>query len=62
MGILFGEFGVVDGGELGAEELDCCVCDGGGEDLVRRYSIQVKCSLRAMVCFWRKIQQGQLLT
>ena len=62
MGILFGEFGVVDGGELGSEELDCCVCDGGGEDLVRRYSIQVKCSLRAMVCFLRKMQQGQLLT
>ena len=47
MGMLFGEFG---GGEFGAEGLDCCGCDGGGEDLVRRYSIQVKCSFKAMVC------------
>ena len=62
MEILFGEFGVFGGGEFGAEGLECCVCDGGGEDLVRRYSIQVKCSLSAMVCFWRKMQQGQLLT
>lgn len=45
-----GEFG---GGEFVAEEVNkgfgCCSSEGIGCDLVRRYSIQVKCSLNAIV-------------
>ena len=57
--------------ELGGGGIDvgfvgwCCSSDGCMGvcwDLVRRYSIQVKCSFKAMVCCWRKMQQGQLLT
>ena len=52
-----GEFGGGKfwGGEFGAEEVDwgleCCASRGFGWDLVRKCSIQEKCSFKAMVCF-----------
>ena len=61
----FGDVELVGGGfEVGFVDWGfwCCSSDGVCWDLVRRYSIQVKCSFNAMVCCWRKMQQGQLLT
>ena len=56
----------IGGGELGLDHVEwgfwCCSSGGVGLDLVRRYSIQVRRSFKAMVWFWRKMQQGQLLT
>lgn len=49
------DVGGFDGGEFGAEEVDwkfgCCSSEGVGWDLGKRYSIQVKCSFNAMICF-----------
>ena len=42
--------------------IECWVKEGVKDALVRRYSIQVRCSHMEEVCCWRYMQQTQLLT
>ena len=55
------EYGVLGGGEFGAEGFDWWK-DDEGSDLVRRYSIHERCSFMTNDCFSRYVQQIQLLT
>ena len=41
--------------------IECWVNEGVKDALVRRYSIQVRCSHMEEVCCWRYMQQRQLL-